>query len=42
MTLNPSLASRWQMAVPMPPMPPVTYAIFCVMCAPLIFNEKLL
>src|SRR5512138_1500728 len=29
MTLNPSLCSRWQMAVPMPPMPPVTYATFC-------------
>jgi hypothetical protein len=42
MTLKPSLANRWQMAVPMPPMPPVTYAIFCVMFAPLIFIEKLL
>src|SRR6185369_13574613 len=28
MTLKPSLCSRWQIAVPMPPMPPVTYAIF--------------
>jgi hypothetical protein len=28
MTLKPSLAMRWQMAVPMPPMPPVTYATF--------------
>ncbi len=26
-TRKPSLARRWQIAVPMPPMPPVTYAM---------------
>ena len=27
-TLKPSFAKRWQIAVPIPPIPPVTYAIF--------------
>ena len=31
-TVKPSFASRWQIAVPMPPMPPVTYATFWLIC----------
>src|SRR5690606_19322835 len=42
MTLKPSLCSRWQMAVPIPPMPPVTYASFCPMLTFLrVFIERI-
>src|SRR6266702_8185009 len=40
-TLKPSLCSRWQILVPMPPIPPVTYAIRCVINhTPLSFSRR--